>query len=227
MQLAHAHLTRQLDLIPLENLGVPVHIIGCGAIGSFLALQLAKMGVENLTVYDMDTVSVENMSCQFFRYKDIGKNKATALRELVHDFTGVDIKATPQAWTAQDRMQGIVVAAVDSMKVRRDIFERCKDLFNVTALIDPRMGAEVALLYVMDPRLDYDRIAYQTTLYTDESAVQERCTAKSTVYTANLLSGLCTKAIKNIICKQAYPRVTQWGIAANEMQSFTGEAMRA
>ena len=39
MELKHDHLTRQLDIIPLETLGQQVTIIGCGAIGSFLGLQ--------------------------------------------------------------------------------------------------------------------------------------------------------------------------------------------
>ena len=37
----YRHLTRQLELIPVDTLNKPVHIIGCGAIGSFLGLQKA------------------------------------------------------------------------------------------------------------------------------------------------------------------------------------------
>lgn len=222
MQFANAHLTRQLDLIPMKALeSARVHIIGCGAIGSHLALQLAKMGLTNLVLYDMDTVSIENMSNQGFRFKDIGKNKATAVRELIHEFCGIDTEAVPRRWTPDDKLDGIVVAAVDDMAVRRLIWEKCQMSFNVQYVIDPRMGAEIALMYTMNPHNDRDREAYETTLYSDKDAVQEKCTAKSTIYTANLLSGLCSKTIKNLICKQDYPRVTQWGIGGNEMLSFT------
>lgn len=222
MQMLHAHLTRQLDLIPMRNLEeARVHIIGCGAIGSHLALQLAKMGLTNLVLYDMDTVSIENMSNQGFRMSDIGKNKAEALASIIVDYAGIPVEVVPRAWTKEDRLDGIVVSAVDVMEIRKQIWEKCQMSFGVTHVIDPRMGAEVALLYTMNPQNDRDREAYENTLYLDKDAVQERCTAKSTIYTANLLSGLCSKTIKNLICKQDYPRVTQWGIGTNEMLSFT------
>lgn len=35
---------------------VPIHIIGVGAIGSHIAIQLAKLGIEEITVWDFDTV---------------------------------------------------------------------------------------------------------------------------------------------------------------------------
>ena len=79
----HRHLTRQLDLIPLNVLNKPVTIIGCGAIGSFLGLQLAKMGMTNLTFFDHDTVSIENMSNQFYPRSAIGQNKASALYDML------------------------------------------------------------------------------------------------------------------------------------------------
>lgn len=225
MQFQNAHLTRQLDLIPVGALAqARVHVIGCGAIGSFVAMQLAKMGVNDITVYDMDTVSIENMSNQNFRFSDIGKNKAEALAEIVRDFTGVRLTVVPRPWSPLDQLSGIVVSAVDSMDVRKEIWNKCKMSFNVTHVIDPRMGAEVALLYTMSPHNDRDREAYETTMYSDKDSVQEKCTAKSTIYTANLLSGLCSKTIKNLICKQDYPRVTQWGIGTNEMLSFTEKA---
>ena len=38
------------------------HILGCGAIGSSAALQLARMGAEEFLLYDFDQVSEENTS---------------------------------------------------------------------------------------------------------------------------------------------------------------------
>lgn len=217
----NSHLTRQFDIISDKQRSMPVKIIGCGAIGSFLTLQLAKMGFEDLEVWDFDEVSIENMSCQFFRFKDIGKNKAMALDELVEDFTNVSIEYHPEKFEAKPDLNGIVVVAVDSMKAREEIFKEIQSkCFQVKMIIDPRMGAEDAALYVMNPFDEKDSASYSKTLYSDENSVQERCTAKSTVYTANLLSGLCAKAIKNISCEQKYPRVSQWSICANSLQSW-------
>lgn len=220
MNFAHEHLTRQLDLIPVERLTQPITIIGAGAIGSFVALQLAKAGFTHLIVWDHDVVSIENMNCQFYRFKDIGKLKVNALAELIKDFTNEDITAMPVKWEANPSLQGIVVVAVDSMEVRTEIFNTIKTMcFQVTHLIDPRMGAEAALMYTMSPWTEEE--AYRKTLYSDANAVQERCTAKSTIYTASLLSGMVTKAVKNLACKESYPRVIHWQISDNQMQAYT------
>ena len=212
----HQHLTRQLDLIPIESLSTPVTIIGCGAIGSFAALALAKMGLRNITVYDYDSVSVENMSNQFFRFADIGTNKAEALYSLVFDFTKTQITAHPRAFMPEDaaNCKGIVISAVDSMSARRMIYDSIVESgFNVNYIIDPRMGAETYQQYTINPFDEKDQATYAKVLYSDADAVQERCTAKSTVYTATLAAGLCTKTVKNIMLAQLYPRNTQWAIA--------------
>lgn len=214
----HQHLTRQLDLIPVSTLHMPVTIIGCGAIGSFLGLQLAKMGMTDIKLYDFDTVSVENMSNQFFRFKDIGTNKAAALSSLINDFTGVAPWYSMGAFdkTSVPTTKGIVVVAVDSMAARRMIYEAIREEgFNVKYIIDPRMGSETYLQYTMNPFDSKDNESYLKTFYTDNEAVQERCTAKSTVYTASLAAGVVTKTIKNILLKQPYPRSVTWNIAAS------------
>lgn len=225
----YAHLTRQLDLIPVETLDMPVTVIGCGAIGSFAALNLAKMGLKNITVFDHDTVSIENMSNQFFRFSDINTNKATALFNLIDSFTNVKIMANPRLFTPEDasHLAGIVIVAVDSMEARRMIIESIREnAFNVKYVIDPRMGAETYLQYTINPFDDKDNATYEKTMYSDKDTVQERCTAKSTVYTATLAGGMITKTIKNLLLKQPYPRSTQWDIAAssNPMLMFAGGA---
>lgn len=229
----HQHLTRQLDLIPVGTLGMPVTIIGCGAIGSFLGLQLAKMGLENITVFDHDEVSIENMSNQFFRFKDIGRNKAGALYSMILDFTGVPInyyrRKFGEQTTDAGKLHGIVVVAVDSMEARRMIYESIKATgFNVKYIIDPRMSAEFFTQFTINPFDPKDMETYEKALFSDADAVQERCTAKSTVYTASLAAGIVTKTIKNIMLKQAYPRVTHWNIASsnNPMVMFEGGVMK-
>lgn len=225
IDLKYAHLTRQSDIIPMSALTTPITIIGCGAIGSFTALALAKMGLTNMTVWDHDVVSVENMSCQWYRKFDIGTNKALALKDLIQSFTEEDITGAPFAFDGKAAFMptGIVINAVDSMATRREIFESIKKFYGVNWYIDPRMGAEDALLYCMNPHEPGDVKAYESTLYSDAGAVQERCTAKSTMYTACLLSGLVAKTVKNLVCKEDYPRVSQWSIKHNDLKSWKRE----
>lgn len=225
MEFKDAHLTRQLDLIPMASLSVPVWIIGAGAIGSFVALQLSKMGMSEIHVVDYDTVSVENMSCQFYKMSSIGKFKVIALNNIIQEFTGEFLHPHAQRWDKDLPMRGIVILAVDDMKVRSEIFDACVKDFRITHVIDPRMGAETALMYVMRPQDKRDRESYANTLYSDQDAVQERCTAKSTIYTANMLSGLVVKAVKDIIVRSGtYPRITQWAIGLDEQTIFRGRS---
>jgi hypothetical protein len=87
-------------------------------------------------------------------------------------------------------------------------------------VIDPRMSAETALMYTMNPMNDRDDESYRNTLYTDANAVQERCTAKSTMYTVLSISGLVAKTVKDIVTGSPYPRVTMWSIKDNQYTSI-------
>jgi molybdopterin/thiamine biosynthesis adenylyltransferase len=214
------HLTRQLDLIPLEILDEKITIIGAGAIGGWVTLSLAKMGFDDITVYDFDKVDTVNMNSQFFRFKDIGESKVVALQKLVEDFTGVKIK-TVEARYEKGMFPGVVISAVDSMEVRRLIWANHANKSPFTkAVIDPRMGAESALLYVMNPMDPKDQKSYEKSLYSDSDAVQEACTSKSTVYCANLLSGLVVKSVKDLLTTTKYLRSAQWDVKNNELLCF-------
>ncbi len=218
IELTNQHLTRQLDVLPVSSLGETIHIIGAGAIGSLTALSLAKMGFTNIFVFDDDKVEVENMNCQFYRLSDIGKLKVEALAELIKVFTGTEIEPIAKRYNGEGPLPGIVISAVDSMSARRTVWEAHEGISPSTkAIVDPRMAVETALLYVMNPMSERDAKAYKATLYTDENAVQERCTAKATMYTAQLLSGLVAKAVKDLVTKSAYPRVVNWSIKDDQM----------
>ena len=60
---------RQLDIVNIDKLQVPIIVVGAGAIGSFVTLALAKMGCGNITSYDMDTVEEHNLPNQFYMKK--------------------------------------------------------------------------------------------------------------------------------------------------------------
>lgn len=217
-------LTRQLEIIPSGVLGEPLTIIGGGAIGGWVALCAAKMGLRNITLYDPDTVELENMNSQFFRHRDIGRPKAEALRDLILDFTECPINAVNARYTGDRTFPGIVVSAVDNMLTRKVIWDAHKGVAARTrAIIDPRMGAETALLYTVRPLIQRDAEWYAKTLYTDENAVQERCTAKSTIYCANLLAGMVVKTVKNLIVDGVYPRSLSWDVSKDAFECFRSE----
>jgi len=214
-------LIRQADLISSDVLKAKINIIGAGAIGSFTALTLAKMGFTNITVWDDDEVSPENMNCQFFRTNDIDKPKTQALEEVIYEFTGTVISTNNVRVDRSVMLRGdITICAVDCMDSRNIILEQCCSKF----LIDARMGAEYIMMYSVCMNSVEDIENYKKSLYSNAEAVQERCTAKSTMYTVNLIAGLIGKTVKDIMTDS--PKTItglDWSVKENSAVWFAGK----
>lgn len=216
------HLIRQYDIIPEKTLSTPVTVIGAGAIGSWVVLLLAKMGMTNITVYDHDKVAIENVNCQLYGTTFVNQSKTYALQTIVDELTTLsEFKAHAEKWSPDPATKGIVICAVDSMEVRKQVFEEiCKSHIFVEWFIDCRMGAEEALMYTIRPHNPKDAATYRKTLYSDADAVQAPCTAKATGYTAALISGWCVRSVKAILTREAPPRITLWSIKNMDMKVY-------
>src|SRR4051812_12535908 len=92
---------RQRDLVPRERLGEEtVTVIGVGAIGRQVALQLASIGVRTLTLIDFDRVESTNISTQGYRFRELGLPKVQATREAV-----LEIDPTIEAMAIDSRFR--------------------------------------------------------------------------------------------------------------------------
>lgn len=70
----------------LKLLASAVLVVGCGALGSMVAMQLAGAGVSKIGIVDYDTVDVSNLQRQFF-YKslEVGLAKVDLLQRAIQD----------------------------------------------------------------------------------------------------------------------------------------------
>ena len=84
--------SRQVNVFNPNEFKTPIHIIGAGATGSWVAFSLAKMGIENIFLYDFDTVGMHNLPNQMFSLRQIDQNKAIATAKNIRNFTGYNIK---------------------------------------------------------------------------------------------------------------------------------------
>ena len=193
---------RQLDILKPEVCNMPITLIGAGATGSFTALALAKMGIHDITVYDADTVEEHNFPNQLFPINALGINKAIALYELVHMYTGYKIKPVPHMFTEKNEVSGIVICALDSMKGRRMIYKMCAGNPKVNLLIDPRCGAEVCRVLTMTPELKSSCEKYKATLHSDDKADPTPCTARSIIYSVLTVSSLICNQVKRYLMNQ-------------------------
>ena len=197
---------RQEDLVSPESLAFPVTIIGAGGIGSPVALALAKMGCQDLTLFDPDVVEAHNLPNQFYRVADVGRPKVVALAELLGEFATSEIHAIQETVAGQS-LRGVVISGVDSMASRERIWqESVRYRAAVPLYIDARMGAQVCRLLTVNP-VDPDDVRwYEATLYPDEGASEEPCTARAIIYTTLGLASLVANQVKRHANGEAYER---------------------
>lgn len=143
------NLEKSYDFFHPEECKHRIHIIGCGAVGSTVAENLARFGLVNITLYDFDTVDPHNIANQMFRATDIGKTKVDALSEYLTEINpdivdGLHIE--PAGYSGQ-KLSGYVFLCVDSIDLRRKIAESCKNNIYVKAMFDFRIRLEDAQHY--------------------------------------------------------------------------------
>ena len=71
--------SRQTDLVPRDKLkDLMATVIGVGALGGQVALQLAALGVPKLQLIDFDRVEETDVTTQGYDFEDIGQLKVDA-----------------------------------------------------------------------------------------------------------------------------------------------------
>ena len=118
-----------------------IHVIGCGAIGSHVAEQLARYGLTKITLYDFDKVESHNIANQLFTQEDLGKTKVQAVAESlakINPDIGRDLKLVEKGYTGQ-KLSGYVFLCVDNIDLRREIATACKGNTFVKGMFDFRM----------------------------------------------------------------------------------------
>ena len=179
--------SRQSDIVPRERiLDCTATIIGVGAIGRQIAIQLTAIGVPHLQLIDFDSVETSNLATQGFLQKDLKRPKvdvtAEFVREMNHD---LNVEVIFERFKRSTPVGNCVFACVDSIEIRRLIWDAVKD--KVGFFCDGRMSAEV--LRIITACDEKSREYYPQTLFTAEQAHAGPCTAKTTIYCANIAAG--------------------------------------
>jgi len=179
---------RQKDIVPADRLAAcKATVVGVGAIGRQVALQLTAMGIPWLQMVDFDTVDASNLASQGYLENDLEKPKVEATTLLCKQInTDVEIHWVKQPFRRSMEIGNIVFCAVDSIHTRRLIWEAVKDKTNFFG--DGRMSAEV--LRILTACDLTSRKHYPTTLFRSDEAFEGPCTAKTTIYCANIAAGL-------------------------------------
>ena len=91
-----------------------VSILGCGGLGSNIAMTLARVGVGNIYIYDFDTVEHSNLNRQNYNVSDLGKSKVLKTKEKIKE-------AIPYAKVYGEEVF-ITWDVLDDISKRTDIF---------------------------------------------------------------------------------------------------------
>tara|TARA_Y100001938_G_scaffold148356_1_gene231808 strand:- start:1618 stop:2277 length:660 start_codon:yes stop_codon:yes gene_type:complete len=184
------------------------HILGCGAIGSSAATQLARSGAEKFTLYDYDKISLANVGVSQYTVSDIGKYKVDVLSEylsvICDDPIVIEIKEK-FIDNAQYVPHGndIIVLGFDNMSSRLQAVEIACSVKKLKPiiLIDGRMGAQTYQQYAFKkPTLD----KYKKCWYDDEEGSEEPCTAKATSYCSNMAGSFITNSVSKMVTSQPF-----------------------
>jgi hypothetical protein len=190
---------RQIDIIKPIELMFPITIIGAGGIGSWTTFALAKMGAYSLTVVDFDKVEAHNTPSQVYGVEDIGRDKVSALQEIIRKFTGktlIPFTGKIQEYAGAGLPFGrIVICAVDSLEERKKIWEVIKPLLGgIDLYIDARMGGEQLRLLCVSPYNADSVIRYQKKMDSTQIPDPTPCGSRSIGY-ATMFIGSCIGSI--------------------------------
>jgi molybdopterin/thiamine biosynthesis adenylyltransferase len=189
---------RQRDIVPpLKLAGCRAIVIGVGAIGRQVAMQLAAVGVGAMDLIDFDIVAEANLAPQAYWPEDLGQLKVEATGRLCRSINpAMDIAIHAQRFRrslvrdmaafADSGRRAVVFACVDSISTRRLIWEAVRS--RAALFIDGRMSAEVMRALALEHPATDDY--YASTLFGEEQVQGDSCTARSTVYTASIAAGL-------------------------------------
>jgi sulfur carrier protein ThiS adenylyltransferase len=179
---------RQDALVPRSKLEeLAVSVIGVGAIGRQLAIQLAALGVGSLRLIDFDQVEVTNITTQGYDRADLGQSKVEATAATIHRIDpSIHVATICDRFRLRHVEGSVIFCCVDSITARAAIWRSIGSRAEFWA--DGRMlGETMRILVAADP---HSADHYATTLFAAREAQAGSCTARGTIYTAAIAAGL-------------------------------------
>ena len=187
---------RQQGIVPDLIHKLSVVIIGIGAIGSALGMQLAKMGCNDIIAIDHDKVELHNLPNQWFSDEAVGLNKTEAFGHMVYKINK-QCKFDGRAERFNERHPDLiresraVFCCVDNMDTRKLIFDSFCNVGYTKPnrlFIEARMAGEI--MRVLSVHDDDSAERWVNAWYPQAEVQSDRCTTQSTIYTSAMAAGL-------------------------------------
>jgi len=179
---------RQAEIVPQGKLAeLIVTVVGIGAIGRQLTLQLAALGVRRFQLVDFDKVEPTNITTQGYFFDDVGNSKVAATAGAAWEIDPqLHIDLVEDRFRPQLTLGDALFCCVDSIDARTAIWRSAGQ--RVRFWCDGRMLGEVMRLLTVTETQGRQR--YISSLFPQAEAQAGACTARGTIYTAAIAAGL-------------------------------------
>ena len=215
-----------LEFFDAENVKHPVHIIGCGAIGSHICEQLARLGFESIHLYDFDKVEAHNIANQMFEFNQIGMPKVEACAQLMQRINPgikpiLHDKGLQDPWICN----GIVLLCVDSIELRKTIVEANRFNPLLHCIADFRMRLTDAQHYFCDNSAKDITNLLKTMDFTHEEAQvttpKSACGYElSVIYTVKAITAYGIANLINFLLGNGYKHLVLVDTAVSALDAF-------
>lgn len=213
---------RHSGWVGTEDLIKTLVVIGCGAVGSHVALFAAKMGFTNFVLFDADVVEAHNLPNQTYEPSHIGMKKVEALQAVIQRFN-------PEAHvTVYDRffveadaslLKGFVVIATDSMKSRKTIIEAATLNTDLDGLFEARLGFDYGEVNIVNPLKIEDCTNFSNGLVDDNLVPDGPCNLRICTTLVGLISAYLVHMMCSAISDQK--QNLEWNYKRKSIFSLT------
>jgi len=194
-------ITRQELLLPADLQYKNIAVIGAGAVGSKVCIELTKLAIA-YDVYDFDIVEEHNISNQAFTYADVGKPKVRAVEDWVTSNRGKTITTYNRKFETNDIYKGyqIIFLCADDMDTRRNIMEKFISSPSFELVIDMRMDFTEGSVHTVSNLTEYED---WKTLSQHKNVETHACGSKTSVsIMSNIVSSLAIMVLLNVFNKR-------------------------
>lgn len=189
---------------------------GLGGIGSYVAFLLGRLKVEEIIMYDPDTVEEANLSGQLYSTDNIGQCKVTAIALMLTKYCQYySTLESRRLFTLEAPTTDIMIGGFDSMQARHEFYYAWKKRVRTKEtredkekclLIDARLAAEEFQVFCMKGTDDYLMEKYEENwLFPDDQAESTICSYKQTSFCANMIGSVVVNLFVNFIANQLNP----------------------
>lgn len=184
-----------------------VDIIGLGGIGSHLAFNISRLGVNSIYLFDGDIIEQVNMAGQLYSKNDIGLMKSNSIDAFIANYSNFkDTNIYGHFDFNNYPMHEIVLCGFDSMTARKEAFNCWKNYnynpntntlnSNNCIFIDGRLAAESFQIFCITSPDQF--ITYEDEyLFSDDEGDEVVCSYKQTTYSASMIAAVMTNILIN------------------------------